>query len=196
MSSAKKNMELDWKQSVMLYVHDLVYMLITILLVFLLFFRIVVVSGESMYPTLLDGDYILLLNTLICPDLQQGDIVVISKDSFDNGNAIVKRIIATEGQTVDIDFERGIVYVDGLALEEEYINSPTHHDEGMEFPLEVSEDCIFVLGDNRGISMDSRHPRIGQIDKREVLGKAVFLLVPGTNYGQFPRERDRIGVMK
>ena len=196
MSSGKKDMELDWKRSVMLYVHDLVYMLITILLVFLLFFRIVVVSGESMYPTLLDGDYILLLNTLICPDLQQGDIVVISKDSFDNGNAIVKRIIATEGQTVDIDFDRGIVYVDGVALEENYINSPTHQDEGMEFPLEVSENCIFVLGDNRGISMDSRHPRIGQIDKREVLGKAVFLLVPGTNYGEFPRERDRIGVMK
>ena len=196
MDSDKKKPELNWKQTVMTYVHDLVYMLMAILLIFLLFFRIVVVSGQSMYPTLLDGDYVLLLNNLFYRQPQQGDIVVISKDSFDNGNAIVKRVIATQGQTVDIDFESGVVYVDGQALEETYINSPTYNEEGTVFPLEVAENCIFVLGDNRGVSLDSRHPKIGQIDKREVLGKVFFLMLPGTNYGELPRETDRIGVIK
>ena len=192
----EKKEKLGWKKSVVMYLHDLIYMLMAILLVFLVFFRIIVVSGESMYSTLLDGDYVLLLNNLFYRDPQHGDIVVISKESFDNGNPIVKRVIATEGQTVDIDFVNGIVYVDDVALEEDYINSPTTIEEGMTFPLVVEENCIFVLGDNRGISMDSRDPKIGQIDKREVLGKAIYLMIPGTNRGQLPQDKNRIGVIE
>ena len=159
-----------WKKSLVLYLHDLIYMLMAIVLVFLLLFRVIVVSQDSMYPTLWDGDYLLLLSNLFYREPQQGDIVVISKRAFDNGRPIVKRIIATEGQQVDIDFDNGIVYVDGTALEEDYINSLTTDSEGVSFPLTVKEGCIFVLGDNRGVSKDSRNPEIGQIDRREILG--------------------------
>ena len=186
----------NWKQSVISYLHDLVYMLMGILLVFLLFFRVIVVSGDSMYSTLLDGDYLLLLSNLFYQEPERGDIVVISKQSFDNGKPIVKRVIAVEGQTVDIDFENAVVYVDDIALEEPYINSPTNFNEGTVFPLTVAENCIFVLGDNRGVSRDSRDPVIGQVDEREVLGKAIFLMLPGTSHGNLPRDMGRIGVVE
>ena len=193
--SNNPNTQNNWKKSVIVYLNDLLYMLMTIMLVFLLFFRVIVVSGDSMYATLLDGDYLLLLGNLYYQEPQRNDIVVISKKSFDNGKPIVKRVIATEGQTVDIDFENAIVYVDGLPLNEPYINSPTSFNEGMIFPLTVAENCIFVLGDNRGVSRDSRDPIIGQVDKREVLGKAIFLMLPGTSHGNLPRDMGRIGVV-
>ena len=195
-NSQYENTQTNWKKSVIAYLHDLVYMLMAILLVFLLFFRIIVVSGDSMYSTLLDGDYLLLLGNLFYQEPERGDIVVISKKSFDNGKPIVKRVIAVESQTVDIDFENAVVYVDGIALEEPYINSPTTFNEGTIFPLTVAENCIFVLGDNRGVSRDSRDPVIGQIDRREVLGKAIFLMLPGTSHGNLPRDTARIGVIQ
>ena len=186
----------SWKETVVLYLHDAVYLLITVLLLFLLVFRIVVVSGDSMKRTLVDGDYLLLLNNVFYQEPKCGDVVVISKDSFDNGAPIVKRVIATEGQYVDIDFEQGIVYVDGTAIEEVYINNPTNHNWGTNFPLVVADNCIFALGDNRAVSRDSRDPVIGQIDKREVLGKALFLFLPGTDKAQTSRDFARIGVIK
>ena len=194
MASEEKKM--DWKKSVVLYIHDLIHLLAWIMIVFLLVFRVIVVSGSSMYDTLIHGDYLLLLSNVFYQEPEQGDIVVISKESFDNGKPIVKRVIATEGQIVDIDFANGIVYVDGLPLEEPYIYSPTTVDEGMQFPLIVEEGCIFVLGDNRGVSLDSRNPDIGQVDTREVLGRAIFLMFPGDNYGREARNYDRIGVIK
>ena len=194
--SSEQNTETSWKKSVILYLQDLIYMLMGIFLVFLLFFRVIVVSGDSMYSTLLDGDYLLLLGNVFYQEPEYGDIVVISKESYDHGAPIVKRVIATEGQTVDIDFENGIVYVDAVALNEPYINSLTTMNEGNRFPLTVEENSIFVLGDNRGVSRDSRDPVIGQIDKREILGKAIFLMVPGTSHGDLPRDFDRIGVIK
>lgn len=192
----KEKEKLGWKKSLVLYLHDLIYMLMAIVLVFLLLFRVIVVSQDSMYPTLWDGDYLLLLSNLFYREPQQGDIVVISKRAFDNGRPIVKRIIATEGQQVDIDFDNGIVYVDGTALEEDYINSLTTDSEGVSFPLTVKEGCIFVLGDNRGVSKDSRNPEIGQIDRREILGKAICLMIPGTHHDILPRDGGRIGALK
>lgn len=186
----------DWKKSTVLYIHDLIYLLAGIVLVFLLVFRVIVVNGSSMYDTLLHGDYLLLLSNVFYQEPEHGDIVVISKESFDNGKPIVKRVIAKEGQTVDIDFENGIVYVDGIELQEDYIYTLTTVDEGMAFPLTVEEGCIFVLGDNRGVSLDSRNPNVGQIDTREVLGKAIFLIYPGDNYGKDIRDLERIGVIK
>ena len=99
-------------------------------------------------------------------------------------------------QNVGIDFENAVVYVDGIALEEPYINSPTTFNEGTVFPLTVAEDCIFVLGDNRGVSRDSRDPVIGQIDSREILGKAIFMMLPGTSHGNLVRDFGRIGVIE
>ena len=188
--------KLNWKDNVLLYLHDMIYLLMLVLIVFLFIFRIIVVSGDSMKMTLLDGDYLLLLSNTFYHEPRQGDIVVISKKAFDNGAPIVKRVIATEGQTVDIDFDSGIVYVDHTPLEEPYINSLTKLDEGTRFPLTVEENCIFVLGDNRGVSRDSRDPAIGQVDKREVLGKAIFLILPGTSHGNLPQDMSRIGVVK
>ena len=183
-----------WK-SVMLYVHDLVYLLAIVLTVLLLCFRIVVVSGSSMNATLLDGDYLLLLSSTFYGFPKQGDIVVVSKDSFDNGDPIVKRVIAVEDQTVDIDFENGIVYVDGKALDEPYTLTPTTNREGVTFPLTVEKGCVFVLGDNRESSLDSRSREIGLIDCREIIGKAIFLFFPGTNKGLAPRDFSRIGAL-
>ena len=182
-------------KGVLVYLHDLAYLISAVLLVFLLLFRVVVVSGPSMRDTLIDGDYLLLLSNTFYSDPQAGDIIVASKDSFEDGEPIVKRVIATEGQTVDIDFEVGIVYVDGVPLEEEYTLTPTNLSEGTQFPLVVDEGCVFVMGDNRNESLDSRSMQIGLIDRREVLGKAVFLFLPGTNKGTIPRQLDRIGVL-
>ena len=193
--SNKKEEILTWKQNMVLYLHDLVIYVSVILLVFLLLFRIIVVTGDSMYSTLWDGDYLLLMSNLLYPDPEAGDIVVVSKQSYDDGAPIVKRVIATEGQIVDIDFENGIVYVDGLPIEEEYINTPTNRQEGMSFPLIVEKGCYFVMGDNRNNSRDSRSPDIGQIDKREILGKAILLMLPGTDGGLRQRDFSRIGAI-
>ena len=182
-----------WEKALLLYLHDLICMLMAILLIFLIFFRIIVVSGDSMYSTLVDGDYVLLLKNLFYPEPQQGDIVVISKECFDNGSPIVKRVIATEGQTVDIDEMTATVYVDGISLEETYINTPTTHSGTTQFPLVVEEGCLFVMGDNRGVSLDSRDQRIGQVDKRVVLGKAIYLMIPGSNHGMEQPDKTRMG---
>lgn len=190
--------QLNWQQNVVLYLHDLVFLLAGIMLVFVLFFRIVIVDGTSMNRTLLHGDYLLLINNIFYQEPQCGDIVVVTKDSFDNGAPIVKRVIAREGQTVDIDFEQGIVYVDGIALDEPYVNTPTNTNGGMRFPLTVSEGCLFVMGDNRNKSRDSRYPEIGQVDEREILGKAIFLILPGDPDGpEGPEKADmsRIGAL-
>ena len=194
--SGKKGQTLDWKQTIVLYMHDLLYMIVVIFVVFLMVFRIIVVSGSSMYDTLINGDYLLLVSNLFYRDPQQEDIIVISKKSYDNGIPIIKRVIATEGQTVDIDFDAGIVYVDGLALEEPYTHTPTNIEEGMEFPLTVEENCVFALGDNRNGSRDSRDPSIGQIDKREILGKAVFLFLPAMDEDRAVPDFSRIGAIK
>jgi len=191
-----KERKLNWKQLIVLYLHDWLFLLIAIFLLFLLLFRVIVVSGDSMYATLWDGDYLLLLSNTFYHEPKHGDVVVISKESFDDGKPIIKRVIATEGQTVDIDFDQGIVYVDGQALQEDYTHNLTTREEGMQFPLVVEDDCIFVLGDNRGVSLDSRSPEIGQIDKREVLGKAIFLMLPGTNHNEQLRDFDRVGVIQ
>jgi signal peptidase I len=178
-----------------LYLHDIVYLLCGMMVALLLLFRVVVVSGTSMNMTLLDGDYLLLLSNAFYHEPQRGDIIVVSKNSFDDGAAFVKRVIATEGQTVNIDFHNGIVYVDGVALDEPYINNLTTTQGGVKFPLVVEDGCVFALGDNRGISKDSRYPDIGQIDTREILGKAIFLMIPGTNRNSETIDFSRIGVI-
>ena len=183
------------EKSIMLYLHDLIYMLAAVMLVFLLLFRVVIVSGSSMYATLWDGDWLLVLSSVFYTEPEQGDIIIASKESFKNGEPIVKRMIADEGQTVDIDFEAGIVYVDGVPLQEDYIHNLTTTYEGVDFPLTVEEGCIFVMGDNRRESKDSRSPEIGFVEKREILGKAVFLMFPGTDEGCAQRDFDRIGAL-
>jgi len=183
------------KSTFLLYLHDLVYLLAIIIVLLLLLFRIVVVSGSSMKDTLVDGDYLLLISNVFYREPQRGDIVVVSKESFDNGRPIVKRVIATEGQLVDIDFVNGIVYVDKVALDEPYLSTPTTNYEGVQFPLTVEPGCVFVMGDNREGSKDSRDPEIGQVDRREILGKVIFLLIPGDDMNRQTPDFGRIGVV-
>ena len=182
-------------KTVLGYLHDLVYLLGAILVLFLICFRVVVVSGPSMQNTLIDGGYLLLLGKPFYSQPSQGDIIVAAKDSYGNGTPIVKRIIATEGQIVDIDFFTGEVKVDGETLDEPYIKNLTTLFEGTQFPLRVEPGCVFVMGDNRRNSKDSRDPLIGQIDTREILGKAVVLFLPGTDGGNTDRDYSRIGAL-
>ena len=183
------------KDNILMYLHDFVVWLVAILLVFLLLFRVVVVSGGSMNDTLIHGDYLLLLNNVLYSEPKQGDIIVAAKTSFKNGEPIIKRVIATEGQWVDIDFEAGIVYVNGTALEEPYIKTSTNVFEGVGFPLMVEDGCIFVMGDNRNESKDSRSLEIGLIDEREILGKAIFLFLPGFDEESDQMNFKRIGAL-
>ena len=187
----------DWTEGVMVLLHDIIYLMAVVMIVFVLFFRVVVVSGSSMYSTLWHGDYLLVLSGMLCGEPEYGDIIVASKDTFNDGEPIIKRVIATEGQTVNIDFAAGIVYVDGQPLAEEYTFTPTNTQEGVEFPLVVEENCVFAMGDNRNRSRDSRYPDIGMIDRREILGRAVYLFFPGTGDGEYggPRDFSRIGVL-
>ena len=196
-SVKEKGASVSPARTILEYLHDLVYILAAILVVFTFFVRIVVVSGSSMFDTLADGDYLLLVNSPLCGKLEQGDIVVAGMERFKNGEPIVKRVIATEGQLVDIDFSAGKVYVDGIELDEDYIYTLTTIAEGMQFPLVVEEGCVFLMGDNRNDSMDSRDPVIGQVDTREILGKAVLLLLPGTGEREYSMDRDfsRIGAV-
>ena len=191
--AAVKPQKNDHRKTVLSYLHDLTYLLTGILLVFLLLFRVVVVSGSSMKNTLVDGDYILLLNNVFYADPQPGDIIVASKKSFEDGEPIIKRVIATEGQKVEIIRDeneiQAKVYVDGVLLDEPYIATPTTNDY---FSVIVDEGCYFVMGDNRQWSRDSRSQDIGQIDRREILGKALFLFLPGTDKNSTPRDFGRI----
>ena len=175
----------EWTQA-------LVCSVLAVVLLFTFVVRLIGVDGHSMVPTLQDGDRLLVLNSLWDSDYEYGDIVVLRKESFLE-EPIVKRVIATEGQTVDIDFASGSVYLDGELLEEDYTNEPTYVDEGTQFPLTVPEGSIFVMGDNRNHSSDSRSSDLGTVDTRYVIGKAVFLLFPGADEGTARRDFGRIG---
>ena len=171
------------------YLHDVVFLIAVVMLLFSFCFRVVVVSGGSMNQTLYNGDCLLVLGKVFYAEPKRGDIVVVSKDSFRDGDPIIKRVIAVAGDEVDI--RSGIVYVNDVALDEPYINGVATNAYDISFPIEVEEGCVFALGDNRQNSTDSRSSQIGMIDKREILGRAIFLLFPGKNHNG--REISRIG---
>lgn len=146
--------------------------------------RLTLVDGSSMDDTLQHGELMLIWALGYQP--KQGDIVVLNKtaqvtDELLHSRAIVKRVVATGGQTVDIDYGAGLVYVDGVPLDEPYIKEemfrPTHP-MMQETHWEVPEGSIFVMGDNRNHSTDSRHQQLGPVDEDYVLGKVVLALWP------------------
>lgn len=175
----------EWAQT-------LVCSVLSVVLVFTFVIRLIGVDGHSMLPTLQHGDRLMVLNSMFCGNYQPGDIVILRKNSF-MPEPIVKRVIATEGQLVDIDFNTGSVFVDGERLNELYINEPTYTNEGTVFPLRVPEGSLFVMGDNRNASNDSRDSRLGTVDTRYVIGRAVFLIFPGQDVSTGKREFGRIG---
>ena len=156
--------------------------IVAVAIVFIFLFRTVGVVGDSMYPTLHNTDRIILSASYGEP--VNGDIVVTCQPSKSPviPDILVKRVIATEGQTVDIDFVKGVVYVDGVALDEPYVNEPTRDMEDFTEPVTVPEGYVFVMGDNRNHSTDSRDDRVGFIREEYILGKALFRIVP---FGQF-----------
>lgn len=176
------------------WVQALVCSVLAVVVLFTFVVRLIGVDGHSMLPTLQDGDRMLVLNSMLYHDYKYGDVVVLRKDSF-LAEPIVKRVIATAGQTVDIDFDSGTVYVDGAPLQEDYINELTFLEEGTEFPLTVPENHIFVMGDNRNRSSDSRDSNLGTIDTRYVIGRAAALAFPGPDEETRRRDFRRIGVI-
>ena len=132
-----------------------------------------------MVPTLTNGDFLVLWSLFYTP--KQGDIISANCDGLDE--VIVKRVIAVGGQTVDIDFSTGEVFVDGELLDEPYINNLTLNDEGaFDYPITVEEGYYFCMGDNRQGSKDSRHPDVGLISRDDILGKVVLRLFPNTKF--------------
>lgn len=149
--------------------------LVLIAIMFTFVFRFVGVDGTSMVPTLDNNDWLVV--SAINHDIEQGDIVISTQPNAFN-EPIVKRVIAKGGQTVDIDFSAGKVYVDGVELDEPYIAEPTHAMEGNTFPMVVPEGKLFLMGDNRNDSTDSRSPLVGCVDERYILGVVKCRLMP------------------
>lgn len=165
------------------------FVLVCAMMIFIFLFQLIRVQGSSMKRTLVNGDLLIMCRDWIVQGYEVGDIVVAAKDSFHNGEGIIKRIIAIEGQTVDIDNETGMVYVDGVALNETYALTPTYEKGELVFPLTVEENCYFVMGDNREESVDSRHLEIGQVHEDEIQGKIILLLLPGMGDDGFNLKR-------
>jgi len=176
--------------------HDLVYILACVTILFVFAIRLVGVDGDSMYPTLHHSDYLGLLSNVLYHEVEPGDVVVLSVPFFED-KPIVKRVVAVGGQTVDIDFEKGVVYVDGAALDEPYTYEPTYlsyaeSGQALEYPVTVPEGCLFVMGDNRNHSADSRFAPVGLVDEKDVLGKVLWILIPGADPdSDYPDARSR-----
>ncbi len=173
--SKKNQSELTFKDKVIINLYDMASVLatavVTIMLIFTFIFRVVGVEGTSMVPTLQDEDYLIV--SAFDKEPSYGQIVIITQPNSFN-QPIVKRIIATENQVVDIDFSTGEVSVDGVVLDEPYINNSTINNEGVSFPVTVPENHVFVLGDNRQGSTDSRSEKIGFIHEDYILGVAKY----------------------
>jgi signal peptidase I len=158
--------------------------LLILIVVFTFFGRIIGVDGSSMVPTLEHGDMLLL--QCVAYEPEQGDVVVLHKDFAGITGPIVKRVIATGGQTVEIDYNTSTVYVDGEPLDEPYLGEPMYtpamaNEQGTYWV--VPEGSIFVMGDNRNASSDSRNAELGTVDTRYVLGKALFIILPFQHIG-------------
>lgn len=174
----KTKEKLDVKKEVFQWVQSLILCVVLVSLVFTFIGRISPVSGISMEPTFHDGEKIITTN--LHGKLKYGDVVAIRRrDEL----PLIKRVIAVEGDTIDINYDTAEVKVNGKILKEPYINEPTTRDLGMKFPATVPKGHVFVMGDNRDHSDDSRHPKIGMIDERNVFGKVVFRFYPFNKIG-------------
>ena len=177
------------------WVSSLVYAVIAMLVLNLFVFRSITVSGESMTNTLNDNDRVIATNFFYTP--QRGDIVVIQNDRLPNsalsytygtsiyGEPIIKRVIGMAGDTIRFDFEKGEVYRNGELLEEDYVRTATEMRwdsvSGKEYV--VPEGCVYVMGDNRNGSTDSRDNRVGFVDTDLIMGKAIFRFHPTDKMG-------------
>ncbi|MBQ4050685.1 MAG: signal peptidase I [Oscillospiraceae bacterium] len=169
------------KQELIEWIKALLSAAVIVAVIFGIFLKPVQVVGSSMEPTLHEGDRLIVWK--FCYEPKNGDPVILSEDTGLN-EALVKRIIATEGQTVDIT-DDGVVVVDGEELIEIYASSCIDPSErgDHDYPVTVPENCIFVMGDNRNHSTDSRYSGIGFVDEDEVIGKVVLRILPFEGIG-------------
>ena len=165
----------DWIQSLMVA-------LVICVALFIFAVRVIDVSGSSMVPTLRDGDKMIVSDLFYKP--KYGDIVVFKTDQYDPDRALVKRVIATEGQEISLDFDRGVVYINGSPIEEDYIAELTTTKLDFIGPQTVPEGCVFVMGDNRNATTDSRKKEIGMVDERMILGRAYYVVFPISEMGR------------
>ncbi len=174
-----------------LRIFDLCGSIVTAIVIIFILFTFVLrpasVVGESMLPTLQDGNWLI---TVPKDEYKYGDIIVFTPDEHmtnfegepQNGEPYIKRVIATEGQRVDINFVTGQVFVNGKELDEPYILEQTKESSDVVFPVVVPEGKVFVMGDNRNNSRDSRTSGVGFVDEETILGKVIFRLLP---FGEF-----------
>ena len=184
------------ESTVYTWVQALVTAVVVVVLLFTFGVRLIRVDGPSMQDTLYTGDELLILNSMYC-GFKAGDVVVINDYNADAplSETLVKRIVAVGGQTVDVDFSSGVVYVDGQPLDEPYIKELTYTPEGQQFPVTLAEDEVFVMGDNRNRSSDSRDSRLGPVKTGYLQGKVLFLLIPGRTPDTDKADWGRVGVV-
>ena len=180
----KKKAEGRFSSELFSWGESLMTVLIFFVVVFTFFVRLIGVDGTSMYPTLQDHSIMLVSNLGYTPE--KGDIVVLRKEGFYGDQPIVKRIIATGGDTIDIDPITGDVLVNGEVLDEPYIAEKINTLEkmgDMTYPQTVPEGCVFVMGDNRNYSTDSRWSALGMVDERYILGHLLSVVYPFSEFG-------------
>ena len=180
--------ELSVKAEIFDWLQSIIFAIIACVLLFMFVARVVTVDGGSMNPTLIHGDRLIVSN--LDKTYEQGDVVVFVAPEFMD-EPLIKRIIATEGQLVEINFDKGIVKVNEEELYEPYIAELTTDEQDYDGPFEVPKGCVFVMGDNRNHSTDSRTEEIGCVDTRYILGKAYFTMFPVKSFGVVQTEFER-----
>ncbi len=167
-------------QNLLEWYEALISAALVLVLIFSFFFRIIQVDGSSMVPTLINGDKLIVWGAGYSP--KRGDVVIV--DSYTSyGKPLVKRVIAKGGDTISIDYETGTVTVNGEVLQEDYIAERTYLGYDVTFPYTVPEGTVFVMGDNRNQSLDSRSSYVGCIDERDILGKVLLCFLPFSDFG-------------
>lgn len=162
------------------WLESFVFAIFIVILLFTFIFRIVQVDGPSMEDTLHDGDRLILTHFNYTP--KRGDIVVLNSEGLNE--TIIKRVIAVGGDTVSIDFLKGEVTVNGEVLKENYIKELTYLEEGRAIKdVTVGDGQVFVMGDNRNHSTDSRNAKVGLVNNDDILGKAIFRIYPVSKAG-------------
>ena len=176
----KKEQGFDIVNELIEWVESFVFAIFVVILILTFIVRVVQVQGPSMENTLVDGDRLLLTHFNYTPE--RGDIVVLNSTGLNE--TIIKRVIAVEGDTISIDFSTGTVTLNGEVLKEDYIREATLLREGRDIEnLTIGEGQVFVMGDNRNHSTDSRSASVGVVDNDDILGKAIFRVYPLDNMG-------------